>query len=77
MWEEGVSANQFDEKTKEGTNDIMSVVNTNFYFYAKTFKISIKIMFKLLVFKSTNNSFTCSLGKSFTYKYWLDCYANL
>ncbi len=64
-----MSANQFDEKTKEGTNDIMSVVNTNFYFYAKTFKISIKIMFKLLVFKSTNNSFTCSLGKSFTYKY--------
>jgi hypothetical protein len=28
--------------------------------------------FKLLVFKSTNNSFTSSLGRSFTYKYWLD-----
>jgi hypothetical protein len=50
-----VSANQFDEKTKEGTNDMMGVVNTNFYFYANTFKISIKIIFKLLVFKSTNN----------------------
>jgi len=72
MWGEGVSANQFDEKTKGGTNDIMGVVNTNFYFYANTFKISIKIMFKLLVFKSTNNSFTSSLGRFFTYKYWLD-----
>jgi len=29
-------------------------------------------MFKRLVFKSTNNSFTNTLGRSFTYKYWLD-----
>jgi hypothetical protein len=65
------------EKTKGGTNDIMGVVNTNFYFYANTFKINIKIIFKLLVFKFTNNVFTSSLGKSITYKYWLDLIINL